>query len=118
MMVLPEKLQREFKEELRRYQEESKMPLLSRIELEAKQEGIEEGLQQGILQTAREAVLDVLEIRFEVVPSELIEVVNRIEDTPLLKRLHREAIAIPSIEEFQLVLQRTLATEEKTESSD
>ncbi len=118
MMVLPEQLQREFKEELRRYQEGSQMPLLSRIELEAKQEGIEEGLQQGILQTAREAVLDVLEIRFEVVPSELIEVVNRIEDTPLLKRLHREAIAIPSIEEFQLVLQRTLATEEKTESSD
>jgi hypothetical protein len=114
MMVLPEELQREFKEELRRYQEESKMPLLSRIELEAKQEG----LQQGILQTAREAVLDVLEIRFEVVPSELIEVVNRIEDTPLLKRLHREAIAIPSIEEFQQLLQQIPANEEKTEPTD
>ncbi len=113
-MVLPEELQREFKEELRRYQEESKMPLLSRIELEAKQEG----LQQGILQTAREAVLDVLEIRFEVVPSELIEVVNRIEDTPLLKRLHREAIAIPSIEEFQQLLQQIPANEEKTEPTD
>lgn len=40
MMVLPEELQREFKEELGRYQEERQMPFLSRIGLEAKQEGI------------------------------------------------------------------------------
>jgi hypothetical protein len=107
MMVLPEELQREFQEELKRYQEESQMPLLSRIELEAKQEGI----QEGILQNAREAVLEVLETRFEVVPLEVIEAVNQIEDTPLLKQLLKQAIAIPSIEEFQQVLEQDLAEE-------
>jgi hypothetical protein len=111
MMVLPEELQREFKEELWRYQEDSQMPFLSRIELDAKQEGIEEGLQQGILQTAREAVLEVLETRFEVVPSEVMEAVNQIEDTPLLKQLLKQAIAIPSIEEFQQLLEQHLAAE-------
>lgn len=84
------------------------MPLLSRIELEAKQEG----LQQGILQTVREAVLEVLETRFEGVPLEVMEAVNQIEDTPLLKQLLKQAIAIASIEEFQQILEQGLSNEE------
>ena len=108
MMVLPQELQREFKEELRRYQEESHMPLLSRIELEAKQEGLEE----GILQTAHEMVLEVLETRFEVVPQEVIEAFNQIEDTSVLKRLHLQAIAIPSIEDFQQLLEQPPVSQE------
>ncbi|MEW6494254.1 MAG: hypothetical protein AB1589_17340 [Cyanobacteriota bacterium] len=83
------------------------MPLLSWIEIEA--------MQEGILQTARENVLEVLEVRFEVVPSEVIEAVNRIEDTSLLKQLLRQAIAIPSIEEFQQLLQQASEIEENTE---
>ncbi len=97
------------------------MPLLSRIELEAKQEGIAEGRQQGLQQsrqTLRETVIEVLEMRFVEVAPEVSEVLNGIEDVSVLRRLLKQAIAIPSIEEFQLVLQRTLATEEKTESSD
>lgn len=84
-MLLPEELRREFNEEMRRYQEESQMPLLSGIELEAMQKGLEEGIQQGIqqgiLQNAREDAIAVLEIRFERVPPEVIEAVNQIEDT-------------------------------------
>ncbi len=95
------------------------MPLLSRIELEAKQEGFQqgyqEGFQQGLLQGAREMLLVVLEVRFEVVPPEVIEAVNRIEERSLLKRLHRQAIAIPSSEDFQQVLQQASASEEKAE---
>ena len=49
------------------------MPLLSRPE----QRTMQAGLEQGILQTAREVVLEVLKIRFEVVPLELIEAVNQ-----------------------------------------
>jgi flagellar biosynthesis/type III secretory pathway protein FliH len=114
-------LQREFKEELRRYQEESKMPLLSRIELEAKQEGIAEGRQQGLQesrQTLRETVIEVLEMRFVEVAPEVSEVLNGIEDVSVLRRLLKQAIAIPSIEDFQQVLQQIPANEEKTEPSD
>jgi hypothetical protein len=111
MMVLPQELQREFKEELRRYQEESQMPFLSRIELDAKQEGIEEGLQQS-RQTLQETVMEVLEMRFVEVPPELREVVNGIEDVSVLKQLLKQAIAIPSIEEFQKLLEQALSNDE------
>jgi len=100
MMTLPNELQQSFEEQVRRYQEERQMPLLSRMELRAMQRGVE----QGALQTARESVLEVLEIRFEVVPPELIEAINEIEDTSVLKQLHRQALALDSLEEFQRLL--------------
>lgn len=98
MMALPIELQQEFKEEIRRYQEERQMPFLSQIELMAKQEGIQ--------QNAREAVLEVLELRFEELSEELIAAVNGIEDTFLLKQLHRQAITLNSLAEFQQILQQ------------
>ncbi len=97
------------------------MPLLSRIELEAKQEGIAEGRQQGLQQsrqTLRETVIEVLEMRFVEVAPEVSEVLNGIEDVSVLRRLLKQAIAIPSIEDFQQVLQPIPANEEKTEPSD
>jgi hypothetical protein len=104
MMVLPEELQREFKEELRLYQEESQMPLLSRIELDAKQE--------GILETFRGNTLAILEVRFGEVSPELREVINTLQDISVLTQLHRQAIAIPSIEEFQQLLEQALSNDE------
>jgi len=93
----------------RMYQEERQMPLLSRMELRAMQAGIE----QGALQNARESVVEVLEIRFEVVPPELIEAINEIDDTSFLKELHRQAIALDSLEAFQEFLsQREAETSE------
>jgi hypothetical protein len=113
MMTLPDELQQSFEEQVRRYQEERQMPLLSRMELRAMQAGIEQGRQQGTLQTARESVVEVLEIRFEVVPPELIEAINEIDDTSFLKELHRQAIALDSLEAFQQFLsQREAETSE------
>ena len=103
MMTLPQELQRNFEAQLRRYQEERRMPLLSHMELRAMQKGIE----QGTLQNARESVLEALAIRFEVVPPELIEAINQIEDTLTLKQLHRQAIAIDSIVQFQQLLSQS-----------
>ena len=80
------------------------MPFLSRIELDAQQEGLQQGLQQS-WQTLRETVIEVLEMRFVEVPPELSEVLNGIEDVSVLKQLLKQAIAIPSIEEFQQVLE-------------
>jgi hypothetical protein len=67
------------------------------MELMAKEEGREE----GALQIARESVLAVLQVRFETVPPELVEVINNIADIPRLKQLLLQAIAIPSLAEFQ-----------------
>ncbi|GAX40210.1 hypothetical protein NIES4075_11730 [Tolypothrix sp. NIES-4075] len=108
VMVLPEELANNFKTELRSYEEVNRMRYVTSIERLAKaegiQEGIQEGIEQGILQTSRENLIEVLETRFGLVPSSIVEVVNQIEESAVLKRLLKRAIAIPSVAEFEQVL--------------
>jgi hypothetical protein len=66
---------------------------------------IEQGMQQGMLQNAREAVIDILEIRFEVVPQSIVKVIHEIDDPSILKILHRKAIKVESIETFEHLLE-------------
>jgi UTP-glucose-1-phosphate uridylyltransferase len=91
--ALPPELQQQFKQEVKTYQEERKMPLLSRIEEEA----MEAGIQRGILQTRREDIKEILEMRFENIPLSLNEALNKINDELLLKSLHRQAITVNSL---------------------
>ncbi|MFE1747526.1 transposase [Coleofasciculus sp. H7-2] len=93
MMVLPEELQFGFEETLNRYEEERRMPFITPIE--------RRGIRKGIVQTSRENVIEVLETRFETVPSSIVESVNSIEDPALLKQLLKQAITVNSVEEFQ-----------------
>ena len=58
-----------------------------------------------IIQQRRADVLKVLEVRFQTVPTEVIQGVNEIEDPALLKTLLREAIALGSVEQFLGYLQ-------------
>ncbi|MFP4007603.1 MAG: hypothetical protein ACLFV6_06270 [Spirulinaceae cyanobacterium] len=76
------------------------MPYVTSIERSAQARGES----RGELRKARESVLEVLEVRFEVVPETIANAVNQIEDTALLKSLHRQAITIASLEEFQTLL--------------
>ncbi|NER22559.1 MAG: hypothetical protein F6J96_18035 [Symploca sp. SIO1C2] len=73
------------------------MPLLSNMEVR----GMQRGIQQGTVQTAHEWLLEVLTVRFEVVPPEVTEAINQIEDVSVLKQLLRKAITITSMVEFQ-----------------
>ena len=96
LLVLPDKLKSEFEDTLRYYEEETKMPYITSIE--------RSGIRKGILQNAREDVLDILETRFMEVPQSIAEVINKIEDPSILKTLHKRAILIGSPEEFEQVL--------------
>ncbi len=108
MMTLPESLQQSFDTKLQQDQESRKMPILSNIERRAmeagRQEGMQTGLQQGMLQTARSNVLEVLTVRFNSVPLDLTNRVNQIADIAILKDLHKRAISIGSIAEFEQIL--------------
>ncbi|NER96822.1 MAG: hypothetical protein F6J86_23735 [Symploca sp. SIO1B1] len=73
------------------------MPLLSNMEIR----GMQRGIKQGTVQNAHEWLLEVLTVRFEVVPPEVTEAINQIEDVSVLKQLLREAITITSMVEFQ-----------------
>jgi hypothetical protein len=111
VMVLPEELANNFKTELKSYEEVNRMRYVTSIERLAKAEGIEEGIEQGILQNAKDSVIEVLETRFGEVPNSIVEVVNQIHNPSVLKMLHKRAIAIPSITEFQEVLQNITSQE-------
>jgi len=99
-MILPEDLQNQFEDQLESYQEERKMPVLSRMELR----GLEKAEQRGKLLATRESVIDVLETRFEEVPQTIKEAVNQIEEVARLKQLLKQAIAVASLMEFEQLL--------------
>lgn len=93
MMTLPDRIESEFKQEIRRFEEDLQMPYVTSVERLARIE--------GILQKGREDVIDVLTIRFSDVPPSLVEAINQIEDPSRLTTLHRQAITIGSLAEFQ-----------------
>lgn len=103
LMSLPEELAADFKAELKREEEAGRMRYVTSIERIAKQEGIEEGK----VEIAREDVIEVLAVRFGDIPSNVLENINRINDVSVLKRLHRNAIAISSMEAFVELINET-----------
>ncbi len=96
-MFLPKELATSFKVELRNDEEANRMRYVTSIERLAKEEGVE----QGILQNARENVIETLSTRFEEVPTQVAEAINQIEDVAFLKSLLRRAILVNSIAEFE-----------------
>lgn len=92
MMTLPPELDQVFDAEIRRYGAENAMPFLTTIERFAE------------LRTIRAAILEVLDVRFGAVPSELSDQINQVEDLDRLKQLLRQASILESISTFQALL--------------
>ena len=74
-----------------------------------KQEGLSEGLQQGKLQEAQEAVLDNLEARFEIVPESMAKEVQGIEELGVLKALRRGSVKVATLDQFKALLKKAKA---------
>lgn len=100
IMILPKELALSFTTEVRSYEEVQRMRYVTSIERLAKEEGKEE----GIIENARESVIEVLDTRFGEVPTSIVEAINRIDELSVLKTLLKRAIAIPSTTEFQQLL--------------
>ena len=56
--------------------------------------------QEGKVESARENIIIVLEVRFGEIPLNICESVNLINDLCVLRKLHRNAILISSVEAF------------------
>ena len=70
-----------------------------------KQLGIEQGIEQGERRSTIEAILDVLEIRFDLSEAHpLSSRIAAIDDLQRLKQLLRAAIQVSSLEAFQRML--------------
>jgi hypothetical protein len=105
MVNLPKAAEAQFLREIQHFEEENQMPYITSVERLARQEGISQGIAEGIIQQRREDVIEVLEVKFGEIPTEVIQKINQIEDPSLLKTLLREAIALGSLEQFLGYLQ-------------
>ena len=75
---------------------------------EGREEGIEQGIEQGGRERAIEDILDVLEIRFDLRQTDPLSTrISAIEDLQRLKRLHRAAIQVSNLDEFERMLDST-----------
>ena len=97
VMTLPEELEEEYHEEVLREEEVREMPYITTAE----RIGMRKGLKQGMLEDAREMVLEALEERFGVVPEDVKDLVRSQGDREVLRRWHRLAIRVGSLEEFR-----------------
>jgi hypothetical protein len=95
--VLPEPLTIEFDRFVQQYEEAKSVRYVTSIE----RLGIQRGIQQGILQTAREDVVKVLQIRFPQVPKQVINQINQVEDQEKLSQLLEVAVLSHSLVEFE-----------------
>jgi hypothetical protein len=71
------------------------------IKQEGFQQGIQQGIQQGQLTASKDALIDLLMDRFDMVPQHLIQTVNSIDNLHLLKALRKKALKAPTIESFK-----------------
>jgi len=57
-----------------------------------KKDGIQEGFQDGMIQNAREMLMEAIQARFETVPDDVAAMVARISDRNVLKSMLKQAI--------------------------
>ncbi|MCP4351244.1 MAG: hypothetical protein GY795_37750 [Desulfobacterales bacterium] len=93
------------KERLKALWEEIKM--LDIIEI-AREKGIEEGKDLGILENTREMVVDALIEKFVIVPSNVSEQTRKIQNSDALKSLFRQVFRCKNIQEFEMVLNQMI----------
>jgi hypothetical protein len=100
LMPLPDAHKIQFRNQLQQRLPDKNMPHITLFEELA----LKEGLEKGILQNAREAILDVLDTRFGQVPESVRERINALDNERTLKGLLRRAARASSLEEFQSTL--------------
>jgi predicted transposase YdaD len=71
--------------------------------------GHQKGIQKGVIEDAREMVLEVLDERFGIIPGDMIQQVRVISLREHLKELHRQAIRCSDLESFKEMLSKALS---------
>jgi len=95
---------------LRRREIMLESPVYREILEEGKALGLKEGLELGEESRLREDVLEVLEVRFGVVPSSLEELVRKVRGKRTLEGLLRRSILVEDVEAFREDVRRVLET--------
>jgi hypothetical protein len=93
VLKLPKLKALEFKKELELFEEDRRMPYVTSTEMIAREE--------GLLENAKEAVLEVLEVRFGNIASVIKEKITGCGDLNRLRKAHRQAVLVKSLNEFE-----------------
>jgi hypothetical protein len=80
------------------------MTLADRIREEGLQRGLQKGRQEGEIHSRRQALLDVLEVRFARIPEGLREALSGVSELDRLEKLLKVAVVCPDLEAFTAVL--------------
>ena len=96
LLILPQPLMIRFRQEILAMEKDKNMPYLDSISRMCR----EEGVQEGSLAQARESVIEVLEIRFGEISTELHERINALDRLRALKIQLRRAITVPNLDQF------------------
>ena len=70
------------------------------------QQGMQQGQEQGQLEQSRLAVIDVLSVRFATLPPAILTWLFQCKELGVLHALHRQAVVIPSLAEFEALLRQ------------
>jgi hypothetical protein len=128
-LPLPKKLELQLRERILSYEQKGVMPYVSSFERFAREEGleqgrkeglekgiqkgiekgmeqgmeqgIEKGLKRGQVQSLREALIEILSIRFGEVPAEIHHALETVSDSDFLRHLLRHAVLAESLATFQ-----------------
>lgn len=84
---------------LTHYYEEVKN-MLKILEI-ARNDGMEKGMEKGILQTAKEMLVAALEEKIGVVPARIVDQIRSLDKHEVLSGLHRQAIKCNSFDTFE-----------------
>ena len=126
IMVLPEDLEKRFEAAMVEYEEEERMKYVTSFERIATKRGLEKGMQQGMqqgmqkgeLKRAREDVLDILMARFEQITTDIVEVINRLNNSAILKDLLKKAALADSLQTFEAEARAIPLPDESDEQTD
>jgi hypothetical protein len=97
IIILDEKEEDLILEEIEKLEEVKKMPYLTSFERIGMKKGSKKGRKEG----RKEGILEVLDERFGIVPLDIIDHINDIENDKKLKELLRFAVSCSSIDEFR-----------------
>jgi predicted transposase YdaD len=89
-----------FREKVIEQQSKSLTELAMTLADRFRQEGHQEGLHEGEIRARHQTLLEILEVRFGVVPEGLRETLSTIRDLERLKSLHKAAVTCADLEAF------------------
>ena len=102
VLKLPKLKALQFKQEMELFEEGRRMPYVTSTERIAREEGMLQGISRGQLETTKEDVLEILEVRFGNIASVMKEKISSCGDMNRLKKALRQAVLVGSPGELEL----------------